>query len=160
MREYERMKTPFYSVDMKKFSENCTEVMNAFLNAWGENVLFGYSVKTNHDSVLICYANENLNWLIETVSDSEYEYCSGLGIKADNMIYNGPYKGEKLQQAIVSGSYINLDNYDEVVRYCDFSEKNTDRVGVRVNFDLENECPMETTAGKSVSRFEIGRAHV
>ena len=46
MREYERMKTPFYSVDMKKFSENCTEVMNAFLNAWGENVLFGYSVKT------------------------------------------------------------------------------------------------------------------
>lgn len=155
MREYERIKTPFYSVDMRKFFDNCTDVMKAFSNAWGENVLFGYSVKTNHDSVLICYANENLNWLIETVSDSEYEYCNGLGIKKEDMIYNGPYKGEELQEAVAGGSYINLDNYDEVVRYCALSEKDTDRVGVRINFDLENECPMETTAGKSVSRFGI-----
>lgn len=155
MREYERIKTPFYSVDMNKFFENCTEVMKAFSSAWGENVLYGYSVKTNHDSVLISYANEKLNWLIETVSDSEFEYCGGLGVKTDNMIYNGPYKGEKMQEAVTGGSYINLDNYDEVVRYCALGEKNTDRVGVRVNFDLENKCPMETTAGKSVSRFGI-----
>ena len=155
MKEHKEKNTPFYCVDMKKFSKNCTETMNAFSNAWGNNVLFGYSVKTNHDRVLIKYANGNLDWLIETVSDSEFEYCSSLGIKADNMIYNGPYKGEKLRQAVAGGSYINLDNYDEVVRYCALCEKNTDRVGIRINFDLEKKCPMETTAGNSVSRFGI-----
>ena len=44
------------------------EVMTGFNTAWGGNVEYGYSVKTNRDSELILYANRSLGWKIEVVS--------------------------------------------------------------------------------------------
>lgn len=155
MKINENIETPYYYVDRQKFYQNCKQMMDAFSREWGNNVWFGYSVKTNHDSVLIKYANEKLNWMIETVSADEYQYCGQLGINKNNMILNGPCKKGKIWDAYEGDSYINLDNYDEVAEFCSFPKKNTDRVGLRINFDLEKECPEETMAGEKVSRFGI-----
>ncbi len=148
--------TPYYEIDFSQFSRNCRQITNAFIKEWGENIIFGYSVKTNNDVKLIEYANKNLGWFIETVSPYEYSACKENGISENEMILNGPCKGKMLFEAVNKGAYVNLDNLDEVQQFCSQrSISQIDRIGLRVNFDLEKKCPNETTAGKEVSRFGI-----
>ena len=47
------IRTPRYVVHLCQFRKNCTEVMTEFNAAWGANVEYGYSVKTNRDPELI-----------------------------------------------------------------------------------------------------------
>lgn len=148
--------TPYYLVDLNAFRDNCTEIVHAFIEEWGENLLFGYSIKTNHYKGLIEYAYNELGWYIETVSSDEYKYCQSLQIDPSRMILNGPCKGSTMYSAFLDGSYINLDNLDEVRDLCEHTDLvNNIRVGLRVNFDLEHVCPGETTAGDRISRFGI-----
>ena len=74
------------------------EVMTGFNTAWGGNVEYGYSVKTNRDSELILYANRSLGWKIEVVSPDEYNYVKGMGINDEDIILNGPCKIQLFQQ--------------------------------------------------------------
>ncbi len=149
-------KTPYYFVDYKKFRNNCMDVMQAFENEWGSNLIFGYSVKTNRYEGLIKYAYNELGWYAETVSPDEYNYCLRLNIDSSKVILNGPCKRKIINSAFENGTYLNLDNLDEVIELCKCSQiKDNVRVGLRVNFDLESICPGETTAGQSVSRFGI-----
>lgn len=148
------MKTPYFYLDLGKFRDNCEEVMESFIDEWGENVIFGYSVKTNHYRDLIVYANRELGWYIECVSPYEVKCCIDFGIDIDNIIYNGPNKENTLSQFVNCNTYINFDNIDEVEKFCNCKSTNKN-VGIRINFDLEKLCPNETTAGESVSRFGI-----
>ncbi len=154
----ESQMTPYYSVDYGKFRQNCAAVQDAFEKRW-RRVLCGYSVKTNHDNSLICYAARKLHWLVETVSSEEYNQALGLGIPPKDLILNGPCKGEKLSFALQQGSYVNLDSLDEVRAVCARLQEGIKceqaRLGLRVNFNLEKLCPGETTAGEEVSRFGI-----
>lgn len=145
---------PSYIVDFSKFKENCFAVTSAFGREWGSRTVYGYSVKTNHDAELIKFAAKQLGWYIEVVSPDEYFYCKSLGIQPERMILNGPCKEDLLKQTADAIQYINLDNLDEVVAFCE-SPRMDCHVGLRVNFNLEDDCPGETTAGKEVSRFGI-----
>ena len=148
--------TPYYLVDFSLFRNNCLDFMQAFKNEWGDNIIFSYSVKTNHYKELIKYACNQLGWFIETVSPDEYNYCTSLQISPSKMILNGPCKGSVIYSAFSEGSYVNLDNLDEVRMICkNVNFINNVRVGIRVNFDLESLCPGETTAEKGISRFGI-----
>lgn len=146
--------TPIYKADFSKFRKNCGEVMTSFNREWGNNVCYGYSVKTNRDEKLINYAYAKLGWFIEMVSPDEYKYCSGLRIPHDRMILNGPCKEILVNSAGTDVKYINLDNLDEVRAFCK-SGNMSSQPGLRVNIDLESECPDETTVGNEVSRFGI-----
>ena len=141
---------PKYIVDFYKFEENCNEVQQAFDREWNANTIYGYSVKTNRNQELIKFAYNNA-WYIEMVSPDEYEYCRNLGIEPDRMILNGPCKEKLIEQEKLEVEYINLDNLDEVYVYCKSGVNS--RVGLRINFDMEQMCPGETTAGDEVSRF-------
>lgn len=151
--------TPCYVIDMKKFKVNCENIMKPFQEGWNGNVKFGYSVKTNHNNTLIKYAKEELGWYIETVSPDEYEQAR-LIAEPDQIIFNGPCKGEVLYNAYEKGSIVNIDSISEAQELCDYvknapNKEFRGKLGIRVNFDLESRCPGETTAGKSVSRFGI-----
>jgi len=154
----EETRTPYYFVDYGQFRQNCAAVQNAFEKRWNK-VQYGYSVKTNHDSPLICYAAGKLHWLVETVSPQEYDQALRLDIPPKNLILNGPCKKETLYYAWQHGSYVNLDSLDEVRAVCarlrEGIQWESTRLGLRVNFDLEKLCPGETTAGGMVSRFGI-----
>ena len=118
------------------------------------------SVKTNHDAGLMKYAHAKLGWFIETVSPDELELAFNLGFDAENIIFNGPCKCSRqdaLINAIRGGAYVNLDNLDDVSFVCGHVSdiRDVSRIGIRVNYNLEAECPGETTAGESVSRFGI-----
>lgn len=145
---------PIYKVDLLKFRKNCEAVTIPFSSEWGDNIVFGYSVKTNRDKRLIKYAHFRLGWFIEMVSPDEYKYCSEMGISHHRMILNGPCKEVLIDNIETNIGYINLDNLDEVRTFCK-SGNLLSKVGLRINFDLESECPLETTAGNEVSRFGI-----
>lgn len=154
------MNTPCYTIHLDIFEKNCREVMDAFEEAWGGRVEYGYSVKTNHDAGLMKYAHAKLGWFIETVSPDELQMAFNLGFDAENIIFNGPCKCSKqdaLINAIRGGAYVNLDNLDDVSFVCEHVSdvRDASRIGIRVNYNLEEECPGETTAGESVSRFGI-----
>lgn len=151
--------TPCYVIDMKKFKKNCENIMKPFQERWNGNVKFGYSVKTNHNATLIKYAKEELGWYIETVSPNEYEQAR-LIAEPDQIIFNGPCKGKVLYSAYEQGSIVNIDSISEAQELCDYvknapNKEFSGKLGIRINFDLEDKCPGETTAGKSVSRFGV-----
>lgn len=148
-------KTPRYVINLDKFIDNCMEIMTPFIREWGDNIEFGYSVKTNRDKRLIQYASSILQWNIEVVSPDEYHFCKSLGITDEQIIFNGPCKIEMFEKLRVLPKIINLDSYSEVVEFASRFSEYKGLVGLRVNFDLEKKCPGETTASEEVSRFGI-----
>ena len=141
---------PKYVIDFHKFEKNCNDIKNAFDKEWNGNTVYGYSVKTNRDEELIKFAF-NHGWYIEMVSPDEYKYCLNLGINQQKMILNGPCKESLIKKEKLEVKYINLDNLDEVYAFCESGIRC--KVGLRINFDMEQVCPGESTAGEEVSRF-------
>lgn len=152
------LKTPCYIIDENKFEDNLKKFKEKFFNQWGENIIFGYSIKTNHNINLMKLAKENKMYA-EAVSDDEYHYSLFSGFQYQNIIYNGPQKSEKLLlEALSHNGIINIDNLTELKIIKDFKEAKKEikaQIGLRINFDLEKECCGETTAGNEVSRFGI-----
>lgn len=153
------MKTPYYLIYKKKFEENCLEVENNFRKAWGNNFRCGYSFKTNYSHELIKMAKSR-GWFAEVVSDDEFIYAHEIGFGNKEMICNGPVKGNMLQQALEQYQILNVDSLEEVEKVCEIVKKKDLckkelRIGLRVNFNLENVCPGETIAGKNASRFGL-----
>lgn len=155
----EEMRTPCYVIHVKQFDNNCLDIEESFRAAWGNNLICGYSVKTNRNSTLIKTAQKR-GWLAEVVSEDEFAYAASLGFQKGQMICNGPVKRNMLQKAIDQKHYLNLDCLQEVEDVChllEYKKVSSDDllIGLRVNFDLESLCPGETTAGQAVPRFGI-----
>ena len=72
-KEYYKLYTPCYLIDKKQFLSNLHTIKENFQKEWSKNVLLGYSIKTNHLSMLIQLA-QNEGMAAEVVSDDEYYY--------------------------------------------------------------------------------------
>lgn len=157
--------TPRYQVSIPTFDKNCRAVMNPFGKNWGKNLICAYSVKTNRDEKLIRYAYDVLGWKVEVVSEDEYNYVCGLGIDKSRIILNGPYKGEALFDAIQNGAIVNLDSIDEINLLNEYIKRTGDksirekiqhgRIGIRINYNINEECKGELSAVNGYSRFGI-----
>lgn len=155
--EFNEIQTPCYIINEVGYKENIEEFETEFRNRWNGRVLFGYSVKTNHYPYFMEVAKE-YGWYAETVSGAEYRHSRALGFNGNEMILNGPQKKELLLSAVMDGGIVNLDNLMEVERLArELPEEYRQKVlvGIRVNFDLEKECPGETTCGLETTRFGI-----
>ncbi len=148
--------TPCYVIDADIFKKNLEQFKKAFSASWSENIIFGYSVKTNNTLGFLKLA-DSLGMYAEVVSDDEYDQAESVGYKPSKIIFNGPQKSrEKFMEALKSDAIINLDNFSEIewiLQQDIISEKLRAKIGLRINFDLEALCPGETTAGVDVSRF-------
>lgn len=155
--KFNELQTPCYIINEEDYKANIEEFEREFRNRWSGEVLFGYSVKTNHFPYLMNIAKQ-YGWYAETVSATEYLHARSMGFAADKMIFNGPQKKELLLSAAVDGAIVNLDNMQEVKRMSkelpDEDRKKV-KVGLRINFDLEKVCPGETTCGAETTRFGI-----
>jgi diaminopimelate decarboxylase len=154
----ENLVTPCYVIDIYKFRKNIEYFRKSFCNEWGNNILIGYSVKTNHSKDLIKEVRTH-NYMVEVVSEDEYNYVLNIGYSPDNIIYNGPDKGEKsMFNALKLGGILNLDNFSDInfiINNRSLFDSSKCLIGLRVNFDLEHLCKEETTAGENVSRFGL-----
>lgn len=148
------IKTPYYLLNLQRLSANLNGLRVAFSTLWS-NFLIGYSFKTNNLPWLTKWMHLN-GTFAEVVSSAEYQQAKRVGFPINNIIFNGPVKGnEALLEAVKNGAIVNLDNFEEI----EYLIQNLDckieqyEVGIRINFDLESVCPAETIPGKEPGRF-------
>ena len=129
--------TSFYVFEEEEFKKNYLDLLNTFRSIY-KNYNIAYSYKTNY-TPYICNCVKKLGGLAEVVSDMEYYLAKKLGYDNSNIIYNGPVKGDKLEEHIINGGISNIDNIDEAKRIVNIAKKNIDKkikVGIRVNSDV------------------------
>jgi diaminopimelate decarboxylase len=129
--------SPLYVFHKDDFIENYNKLLNAISNIYPKYNI-AYSYKTNYTPG-ICKTVKELGGLAEVVSEMEYELAKKIGYKNDEIIYNGPVKGESLYEHLENGGVINIDNLDELSRIIDFANNNLDKeykVAFRVNLDV------------------------
>lgn len=143
------LQTPCYIIHRKELHQGIDLLKSSLQKEWN-NYEIGYSFKTN-----------SLPWVVEEMKKqglcaevvSEDEYRLALKHKFDKIIYNGPVKGkDTFLHAIQTGAVINLDAKRELC-WLEESGKTDVTVGLRVNFNLEELCCGETSAGEEGSRF-------
>ena len=133
----EKHGSPLFVFSEKRIRENYHETKNAFLTRYPKFV-FSWSYKTNYLGA-ICNIFHQEGSIAEVVSGFEYEKARDLGVKSEDIIFNGPYKEEKdIAKAFKEGAMVNLDNFDEIVVAEKISHqlKKEIKVGIRINMDV------------------------
>ena len=147
--------TPCYIINDKEYKNNLKLFRQEFENKWNGKVTLGYSVKTNNFPYMLKTALEN-GYFAEVVSPDEFSFALRCGCSRDHILYNGPQKRKTFLNLCNEGTYLNLDNLDEVEIVCSAINKTKlPKLGIRVNFDIEKECPNETTCEGIPGRFGI-----
>ena len=144
-----KLQTPCYMIH-KDILEDGIELLKSALERDWKNSCVGYSFKTN-----------SLPWVVEQMKQagfyaevvSENEYDLACKHQFEHMIYNGPVKGKRtFFHALESGAILNLDAKRELDWLEESGQKDV-TIGLRVNFNLEEMCPGETSGAEEGSRF-------
>jgi len=138
----------FYLLDEEALSINYSELHKAFSSIYPK-MNIAYSYKTNY-TPFICKKINEFGGYAEVVSDMEYELAKTVGVKANKIIFNGPYKNKTaFEELLLSGGFVNLDSQRdfEILKEIQikYAQKSLN-IGIRCNFDVEDEV---------VSRFGI-----
>lgn len=129
--------TPFYLFDEGGFIKNYRKLEDTFRSIY-PNYQISYSYKTNY-TPFVCQLVKNLGGYAEVVSDMEYTLAKKLGYANNQIVYNGPSKGENIFEHIENQGILNLDSLDEtkcVVAYCKAHFDKQYTCGMRINMDL------------------------
>lgn len=129
--------TPFYVFHEQEFVDNYHALCTAFREIY-DNYIPAYSYKTNY-MPYVCKIVKELGGYAEVVSDMEYQLAKRLGYANEHIIYNGPCKGDALEEHLLQGGILNIDNETEARYIAQLATRNMDKtlkVGLRVNFDV------------------------
>lgn len=150
-----QLPTPYFVIDEPILQRYYDMLTDSLKENWS-NYLVGYSFKTNSLPWLVGFVKRNGAYA-EVVSEDEYSLAKYLGFKDSEIVYNGPYKGEQsFRNVLLAGGYVNLDSRQELDWLIELAGEKPDtriKVGIRVNFNLEQMCPGETTMGEVSGRF-------
>ena len=127
--------SPLYVFDDRAFIENYQRLCEAFRSIY-PNYNPGYSYKTNY-TPHICKLVKHLGGFAEVVSDLELWVAKKCGYDNSKIIYNGPCKGAMLEEHLLNGGILNIDNEEEAERVVRFSKQypdNTFKVNVRITY--------------------------
>lgn len=128
----------FYILDSKQFILNYQELKSSFTSVY-PNFNIAYSYKTNYIPKL-CKIVDKLGGYAEVVSEMELELALRIGVKPENIIWNGPIKNpSQLSRFLLLGGVVNVDSLDDLEVAKTTIENNKDKVfrlGIRVNYDV------------------------
>lgn len=130
--------SPLYVFDDKGFVENYNHLCEAFRKVY-PNYNPGYSYKTNY-TPHICKLVKRLGGYAEVVSDMELWVAKQCGYDNSKIIYNGPCKGEMLEEHLLNGGILNIDNEDEAKRVVAFAKRHlekTFKVNIRITARID-----------------------
>ena len=128
------MKTPYFLILENELNANVMAFQSALKELWPNSSL-AYSVKTNSLPWLLKYLKEN-GALAEVVSDEEYQLAKLCGYSDNEIVYNGPIKGEEqFKSAVEEGAYINLDSAKDLEYLAKYKGQTCENIGIRVNVD-------------------------
>ena len=148
------LKTPCFVIRTQQLDCLVESCKSEFHKIWPEGIV-GYSFKTNNLPWIIKYLKEKGLWA-EVVSSDEYQLAKALGYKSDNIIFNGPVKGKnEFIEAVEEGAIVNIDSKRELewLLECNVEKLSKSKIGLRVNFCLEDYCPGESQGGREDGRF-------
>ena len=129
--------SPLYVFNEQAFVENYKALTDTFRMHY-ENYHIAYSFKTNY-TPYIASVVKNHGGYAEVVSGMEYYIAKKIGYKDQNIIFNGPNKGDAGKEAFLNGCILNVDNLDEVQTLSDIAKQNADKsfeIGIRINIDV------------------------
>lgn len=133
----EKYGSPLFVISESKLRRNQRNMLRVFKTRYPK-VQFAWSYKTNYlDAVCSVFHQEGS--IAEVVSEFEYDKAKKLGIKGEDIIFNGPDKSRgALLKAIQDGARIHIDHFDELYEIIDITstEKLKARVAIRINFDV------------------------
>ena len=130
--------SPLYVFDDKAFIENYHHLCEAFRRLY-PNYNPGYSYKTNN-TPHICKLVKQMGGFAEVVSDMELWVAKQCGYDNEKIIYNGPCKGEMLEDHLLNGGILNIDNEDEAKRVVAFAKlhpEKTIKANIRITARID-----------------------
>ena len=146
------MQTPYYVIHKKELEDNLEDLKKSIRHYW-KNFIIGYSFKTNSLPWVITFMKSQ-ECFAEVVSDDEYMLAKYLGYSSREIIYNGPVKSkETFIEAVNQGAIVNIDSKREIEWLSEIDHVSTCKIGIRVNFNIEKECPGETQCQEDDGRF-------
>lgn len=128
--------SPLYVYSERTLRQQHRDLYQQFSTRY-PNVTFGWSYKTNFLQA-VCAVLHQEGAIAEVVSEFEYDKARKLGIKGENIIFNGPHKSmAALKKAASEGAMINIDHLDEIYDLEAVAAKlgKKLKVGMRVNMD-------------------------
>ncbi len=148
------LQTPCFVIKTSQIEEQMNSLFSSLSSRWNKWTV-GYSVKTNNLPWIIRFMKAKGAWA-EVVSSDEYCLAKELGYESNQIIFNGPVKGKKeFIEAVENGAVVNLDAKRELkwLLECDKELLKNARIGLRVNFCIEDYCPGESQCGQDDGRF-------
>jgi diaminopimelate decarboxylase len=138
----------FYVFDSDQLKKNIESFKKSFTQFY-EKIEVAYSYKTNYIPAILRII-DSLEISPEVVSEMEYDLAISIGVKPEDIIFNGPVKNRAaLSKSILNQSRINIDSLDELNLIMEILTKNKIKnleIGIRCNFGAN---------GSSSSRFGI-----
>lgn len=126
----------FYLLDPARFESNYQCFLTAFQSVYRKSQI-AYSYKTNY-TPLLCQLVQKMGGYAEVVSGMEYQLALRIGVPAERIIFNGPYKQpDDFNRALQNGSIVNLDSSYELTMLTALAAQNPQqnyKVGIRCNF--------------------------
>lgn len=149
-----QLETPCFIIDSNIINELVTDLKKAMHKYFTQSII-GYSFKTNNTPFVVKYMKE-MGLYAEVVSSSEYDLAKEMGYEVNKIIFNGPVKGkQQFIEAVENNAVVNIDSKRELswLLECQREKLNKARIGLRVNFCLEDYCPGESQTGQEDGRF-------
>ncbi|MCE1188665.1 MAG: alanine racemase [Ignavibacteria bacterium] len=132
----EQYGSPLFVMSEAGIRQNQKNFLRIFKTRYPK-VQFAWSYKTNYLSAVCSVFHSEGSWA-EVVSEFEYDRARKLGIKGNQIIFNGPDKNrQSLKKAISENSKIHIDHFDELFDIIDITNEldiSAD-VAIRVNMD-------------------------
>ena len=145
-------KTPYYVIHKRELDELLYKLKMALEDNW-DNYIIGYSYKTNSLPWVVDYYNK-AGCFAEVVSEHEYNLGKAIHVNTSHFVYNGPIKTEEsFVEALLNGAYVNIDSKQELKWLIRLPKDRTYHIGLRVNYDIEKECPGQSSGGNDGGRF-------
>lgn len=130
----------FYLLDSNQFRRNYLELQESFRTIYPE-MHIAYSYKTNYIPAL-CKIVDELGGYAEVVSGMEWAIAKSVGVKAERVIFNGPFKHPKaVSEILLSGGVVNIDSEHELPLISKIIDDNSGKIfniGLRCNFDIDD----------------------
>lgn len=130
----------FYILDSEQFRKNFLELKDSFASIY-PNFNIAYSYKTNYTPKLCKIVNE-LGGYAEVVSEMEMELAVRIGVRPQNIIWNGPIKNlQVVEEFLMRGGVVNIDSLEELEilkTIIPEHPKRTFNLGIRCNFDVND----------------------
>ncbi len=130
--------SPLFVFSEKTLVDRYHELHDALTRRYSK-VRMAWSYKTNYMDAICKVFHREGAWA-EVVSGFEYEKARHLGIPAEKIHFNGPYKPkEVLEEALPAGAIIHIDHFDELALAEEVAREHGIRpkVAIRINLSAE-----------------------